>query len=241
MNTLIGNVTREDAYLLYEGARQQAGRYAAEPASVFAGVSRRIVVRADAVRPPRSNTDPTETANLGWPLAILGPYIHSDEPPAYHRLLDALLAGGWTFSFAHHIYWENMSDVVMLQPLVLSVCAVPCAWWRLSRYVSGAKSPLTLVGRLGTGRLVIPGYDRLFAFPIAGILAPWVLVPGLHLLGVNQALNLALCVAVCWHLLFNSSPRPKNWILTGRYRVEFGTSRSTMDDETPLKNAGRSI
>jgi energy-coupling factor transporter ATP-binding protein EcfA2 len=53
--------------------------------------------------------------------------------------------------------------------LFIVITSMACTFMRLYRYRVGHASPISFLGRLFTGRWIIPGYDRVFLAPLAAL------------------------------------------------------------------------
>jgi hypothetical protein len=96
--------------------------------------------------------------------------------------------------------------IVMATVRVLVYCAV--CW-----------SPISLAGRLRTGRLIIPGYDQALVAPLL-ILATGGVLPG-TLIDLDAPLPLvaAAVAPLLVVLTFGAGPTLERWRLTGAYRL----------------------
>lgn len=86
-------------------------------------------------------------------------------------------------------------------------------------YTGRYHCPVTLFGRIATGRLIIPGYDYVFlppavAVPVAGLLPIWLTAAGLP-----ASFVIASTAAVCLLILLIAPPSMRIWQLTGTHRT----------------------
>jgi hypothetical protein len=90
---------------------------------------------------------------------------------------------------------------------------------RLLVYLDGSAAPISLLGRLATGRLVIRGYDSVFAAPLlalwAGVGVPIVLLS--FGVGPMEAGSAALALSVL--LALKVGPNLREWRLAGGQRL----------------------
>mgnify|MGYP000517743457 CR=1 FL=1 len=63
-------------------------------------------------------------------------------------------------------------------------------------YLHQVAAPISVFGRLRTGRLVIPGFDKVFVVPALAFVASIALVSTLPDLGASTALTVAAAVSV---------------------------------------------
>jgi len=148
---------------------------------------------------------------LGWPFKFLKTY--DDTHMSYFgAFLFSLLLTWWL----HVIRWVISEPY---QPALLVPLAVLVAFWRIVVYGGINHPPISLMGRIFTGRLIIPGYDKIFIAPIcillAGILLPFVL----DYYGVVTEWNFEICFFLIFFLAFSLPPTLNKWRLTGAYRI----------------------
>jgi hypothetical protein len=165
----------------------------------------------------RSHPGVESQANLGWPFAQLGP---KPGPARKHVVGQAIAAGvlvGWlAYAIDQRIQEEGIGAP-------LRTC-VPMAFvWlgltRLVKYRVGYAAPLSLLGRLGTGRLIIKGYDQIFAAPILTAFTPILALMVGQRLGWPTDISVALALAVGVAITFGMGPRLLEWRLTGNHRI----------------------
>jgi hypothetical protein len=101
--------------------------------------------------------------------------------------------------------------------VALAVAALAGA--RTLRYAMGYQWPISLTGRLLTGRLILPRYDLILLAPACIVALGLVAPTALARLGVGAeaaaALTLGLAIAATVHL----GPSPCAWNLTGGYHL----------------------
>jgi len=99
--------------------------------------------------------------------------------------------------------------------------ATAVALVRIAIYVVGFVPPITLLGRLATGRLIIPGYDVVFAAPLAVLLIAWVMVDGGASAGIPPLIYGPAAAGVAVWLALALPPRREVWQLTGHHRIAY--------------------
>jgi hypothetical protein len=156
-------------------------------------------------------------ANLGWPFAQLGP---KPGPPREYAAGKAIAAGllvGWlAYAIDQRIQEEGIGAPLR--------ATVPMAFvWlgltRLVRYRTGHAAPLSLMGRLRTGRLIIKGYDQIFAAPLLTVFTPIVALMVGQRLGWPTDVLVAGALAVSVAITFGMGPGLLEWQLTGNHRL----------------------
>jgi hypothetical protein len=155
---------------------------------------------------------------LGWPFARLGPKFVDDWSIRLHNAaLTSLLVGWWLHAVAALPWdpgdrWGLLLWAVLQGSWVLPLC-------RLGVYIAGYAPPISLLGRLATGRWLIPGYDQVFVAPL---LAFWVGVSlplFLRLVGLHELVAMPLTLALTLFVVLAVGPDLKTWRLTGRHRI----------------------
>jgi hypothetical protein len=93
---------------------------------------------------------------------------------------------------------------------------------RLFRYLDGYMPPTSLLGRLGTGRLIIPGYDRVFVAPAVAAIAAFGIPLAFEAAGWNERLGLSVATTATLFANLGMGPTLAEWRLTGRRRLAAG-------------------
>lgn len=166
-----------------------------------------------------------------WPL--VHPWRGTKIAPLLGWQETLLLAGycGWlaataTMTFngleASEAVRENRPALdVVRAPLLLLAAAtgVAAGLARLYRYASWCAWPISLWARVRTGRLVIPGYDRVFIAPMTTMAAGLTIPITLWLLGTpTVAMAFITTVAIVMNAV-GMGPTLANWSLTGEYHM----------------------
>ena len=152
----------------------------------------------------------TNWKSLGWPFGRLGPGC-SKEFKLSDVFLTGFLAGWAVFAFGSVL----KKDASIITPLVFIA-----AWVRILLYCHSYLPPLSLLGRLALGRLIIPGYDKVFIAPLLTVLM-FVVAATLPLWsGVSHSIAGAIGVTASWWILFGMGPSLDSWRFTGNHRVK---------------------
>jgi hypothetical protein len=148
---------------------------------------------------------------LGWPFKFLKTY--EDIRRSYFgAFLLSLLLTWWL----HVIRW------VISEPYHLGLLvpfAVLAAFLRIVVYGGIYRPPISLMGRIFTGRLIIPRYDKIFIAPICILLAGIPLPLVLQYCGLVTLWNFEICFFLIFLLAFSLPPTLNKWRLTGAYRI----------------------
>jgi hypothetical protein len=90
---------------------------------------------------------------------------------------------------------------------------------RVCVYRSGMRPPISLAGRLATGRWVIPGYDRMYVAPLLAAMAAWLLPGILASAGAPVYVGLPATTMLATWCLIGMGPSLYEWRLTATARV----------------------
>lgn len=93
------------------------------------------------------------------------------------------------------------------------------AAWRLLRYVTWCAWPIDLAGRWSTGRLLIPGYDKIFLAPTVTLALSATLPRVLLALGTPPSLTTFISIFAVVVAAIGMGPTLATWRLTGEYRM----------------------
>jgi len=150
-----------------------------------------------------------------WPLS-------PREPAAPLDLLDSVSVT-LILAWITYCFTSLYADVIRIgdgMTVVLVACGC-VGFFRLVAYALNLGAPINIWGRLFTGRLIIPGYDKIWIAPIAAVvssLATFAVAIDLRLpVPAASALSIAALLAVALH----AGPTRRNWQLTGHHRIVF--------------------
>lgn len=157
-------------------------------------------------------------ASCGWPYDLLRP-----PPPKPFRLsihdaaLVSLLAGWWVF--AVESLFENPNDAREMSVPVLCMAIPVCVIVRFFVYRVGYAPPLSLWGRLWTGRWIIPGYDQVYVGPACALVTAIFAFRLMSLGGWPVEVACPSCLALVLFVTLTAPPGITRWRLTGRHRL----------------------
>jgi hypothetical protein len=172
------------------------------------------------------NTESGAADILGWPYGRLAPRAASPPVgvPLHHALLISALVGWWTFAGVSLVPNAEDQQLVLLFVLLFVALAVPGI--RFGIYCDGYAAPISLLGRLATGRWIIPGYDQVFVAPLLAVAAGSTLGGASVLLRLDLVLALPVVIAVVLFLSLGLGPSLQVWRLTGNHRIVEGSHRA---------------
>lgn len=159
---------------------------------------------------------------LGWPFDRLMPLADPSplrpwEGPTRGLLVAwALFAVGFQLSRAAPDI-RGDRPVIILDLVPLFVCLN--ALIRVVEYVVGHLPPISLLGRLATGRLVIPGYDVVFVAPLAAVVAVFAVPHGFATAGFAPYVGIAVGAGLAVGILATAGPDRARWQLTAPCRL----------------------
>lgn len=161
-------------------------------------------------------------SELGWPYWGLSP---TETKPMIQKE-DGLLIGataGWVIYAALNLFVQTGEAVPeeLKSPCVFfaSLGSMAFTAIRIAMYAAGRFPPLSLAGRLLTGHLIIPRYDRILAAPILAMAAGGFTLWSLFRLGIPPHVSLGIATAIYLAILLNGGPTIARWNLTGGYRL----------------------
>jgi hypothetical protein len=153
---------------------------------------------------------------LGWPYDRLIP--HKLEPciGLETGLALSILSAWYLFvisRFFNPLEMEEFLHGVWVSAVVGTMAARWCI------YRLGYSPPISLLGRICTGRLIIPRYDQVLVAPLASVLLGLTLPPLLGLLGVQKSISIPIAVGVVLAIAISCGPTLSTWRLTGWHRI----------------------
>ncbi len=207
-----------------------------DPAAVFSPPQPAMRISGPMVLSPARLSDfvfAPERLIAGWPLGVFSAAPMRTLFSRGERLLLSLLAG-W-FSLVILVLLKANASKDDFSGFFLAINGVAlfgAVALRLVMYFEDAASPTSLWGRLCTGRLVIPGFDKVFLAPVAALLvAP---LPSLFFdyVGIPWCYGVPIGLAAAFAITLNMGPSLQHWQLAGVCR-----SREPVDrgKQSPLK------
>jgi hypothetical protein len=146
---------------------------------------------------------------IGWPFKFLNIYEAPGISVRAALVLTVLLT--W---WLHVIRW-TVDKPYNLGLLVLFACLAASV--RTMTYIGTYWPPISLLGRICTGRLIIPQYDKVFLAPICVVLAGTMLP--FALAGMSPVWSFELSFFAALFLALSLPPKLRDWRLTGPYRI----------------------
>lgn len=162
-----------------------------------------------------------EAMQLGWPFDRLAPVVAPRllrwwEGPVLGLLVGcAVFAGGYQLERSDPRTGAPPAALVTLVPMVLCFSAAG----RLLAYMIGHLPPISLWGRLMTGRLLIPKYDVVFVAPLLAIVVTIVCPAWLPDTGLSFVAATAVGAGLAAAILTMVGPDRARWQLTAPARL----------------------
>ena len=154
--------------------------------------------------------------DAAWPMAA--PVEGKLEPRVSSRqaVLAAILVGAWVWSIAAVIGVRNGIEHVLPFAATFILCG---ALIRFGIYCSRYHPPLSVLGRVFTGRLLLPRYDYVLLAPATAAAAGFLLLIFLCERGASSAVSLGASVATTLLILLGAGPSLIRWQLTGAHQI----------------------
>jgi hypothetical protein len=163
---------------------------------------------------------------FGWPFGYLMPGKGNASLSRVHGTTISLLIGWTAYAACSIVPLEILSGTYgILFAFVLYGVLI-----RLAIYgIFENRPPISLAGRFGTGRWIIPEYDCVFVAPLAACLVAVLGVPATGRLGVTADIGLPAVLALFLFILLTFGPERRRWVLTAPIRF---VPRSSMYRKT---------
>lgn len=160
---------------------------------------------------------------LGWPYE----YLQATPSGLKIELADGIalsaLAGWWCFGVTTNMPGDKQPGLLILSIPMVSFGAL--VRWAL--YCGNHWPPLSLWGRVRTGRWIIPRYDRVLVAPLLAVAVNGLGTAAALAWRLNAPTAMAIVTAVPVGILLCAGPALAAWQLTGGHRI--GVSPLTMD------------
>lgn len=161
---------------------------------------------------------PQNPSALGWPFDRVRPFQpRGARVRALDGVLVGLLIGWWVYVPASRLAsLTNVGDLLVLA--FLSNLAI-LSFGRLLVYRAHCFPPISLLGRICTGKLIIPKHDQIYVAPIAIVLVGLASVKALLWIGWPLLIASPVSISLMWTAALNLGPTLEKWHLTGVHRV----------------------
>jgi hypothetical protein len=170
---------------------------------------------------------PTIGACPASPMDRLGPLPLAQRLSWRESLMLASLGGLWIFVIAQAC---GMSGVDRSEIIALAECSACLGLIRFVVYLSGGHiPPISLLGRIATGRIVIPGYDKIFLAPACGVALSIVTPLALSHWGFSGPAWLGITVGLVLAANLGLGPGLNVWRLTGAHRIHLSGPSGSRD------------
>lgn len=166
------------------------------------------------------STQAARTKQIGWPLDKLNPQESLSAISRVDGVLISLLVG-WYLYALNGIpgLGEWASGTVWVLRFATGVFALV----RVGIYCGGYSPPIGFFGRILTGRLIIPGYDRVFVAPLCAVLTSFIAPIVLRSFGLPLGIAIPVSASLVLIVLIIIGPTLPRWRLTGCHRIVAGT------------------
>ena len=90
---------------------------------------------------------------------------------------------------------------------------------RLASFLNYYRPPISVLGRIRTGRWIIPGFDRCLVGPVLAVLAASTVLGLCQEAQVPQEITASLGITTVLLVTLTTPPRLREWRLTGEHRI----------------------
>jgi hypothetical protein len=181
-----------------------------------------LTIQIKVGRPVKPSSENSQ-ASVGWPFSVLSPKLHCSSVSTAKGLILSAAIGWWAFCLITRFQIQSLSETI----LILTIFA---ALIRLTFYCSDITTPFNFFGRITSGKIIIPGFDKILLTPLAAVLVAVVGGVIIRRSGSFDAVAESLVIAAIWSVLLIGGPRLRNWNLTGRHRFRT-PSRATANQQ----------
>lgn len=151
------------------------------------------------------------------PMDRLGPLPVAQRLTWREALMLASLGGVWTCVIAKAC---GMPGAARPDFIALALWSAGLGFIRFIVYLSGGHlPPISLLGRIATGRIVISGYDKIFLAPACGFALSIAAPIGLSQLGFSGPAWLGITIGLLLAANLGLGPDLNAWRLTGAHRI----------------------
>ena len=191
------------------------------------------------VRTPANDPHSPLMESLGWPYDQLSPRPPKIVVPRHHGILASLLVGWWWF-----IGLLKLNDPGYRTTAAFAACGLIAfiCLGMIGHYRAWHQSPLSVLGRLRTFRLIIPSYDQIYVGPLVAcvvcatsqifaarlfheLVVPWKPQNFQWAIAISS-----LGITASLMILFATGPRLEYWRLMAQHRITTPTTAPFEED-----------
>jgi hypothetical protein len=167
----------------------------------------------------RPNSAAKRKSLLGWPFGQFAAVPPERKIRRRDGILGPLLAAWSIYAVTSHIAEPEGQKMVPF--MIFSYATFPVLLGRLIAYTGPCRPPISLWGRIMTGRWIIPGYDYVLLAPLCMLLIVIVGWVAAMLFGPSPwwTVFYPLATAAVLIVALNMGPSLGRWSLTGRHRI----------------------
>ena len=122
------------------------------------------------------------------------------------------LAGWWSFCIIESSQMDPVPELILLFAIIAALI-------RVGIYCSGVTTPFNIWGRISSGRIIVPGFDKVFLTSLAVVLAAILGDIIIKCSGPLYPVAESCVITLIWYMLFGGGPSLRNWALTGQHRL----------------------
>lgn len=193
----------------------------AAPLSVALLLYTQFALRKSLQRFPWERKPPEVDHSLRQGMLALIPRDTRPLVPTRRALVGSALLGVWLWcvlSIGDAQFPPTIAGTIQGSALMAGFAAF-LLLGRWTAYCGPYRAPLTLFGRIVTGRLIIPGYDYVMLAPAMALPVAALLPIGLTAMSVPWPVILSITAAVSLSIVLIAPPSMPVWQLTGTHRA----------------------
>jgi hypothetical protein len=165
--------------------------------------------------PPSTDID----AGAGWPLSTAA-HGRWSWSISHVRAAGMALCIGW-LQFCLLFHFRDLPEIAHVYKTTYVWVVMFFVLGRLWIYSRGYAPPISVLGRIATGRLVISGYDIVLLAPIATLIVGYALPEVLTAFGMHLSIMYPISSSVVAWLALALPPARETWQLTGHHRIAY--------------------
>jgi hypothetical protein len=163
--------------------------------------------------------------NLGWPYLALSPKIRPPSVSMAANLATSGLLAWWSYCVFIASEAEPLPELIMCYGFMGALS-------RVGIYCTGRLPPFSVLGRIGSGRIILPGFDKIFLTPLVTAVMAVLGAVFIRQSGPWYPPVESCVLGMLTFVLLGGGPTMKEWMLTGQHwqklAVRARTTRSTL-------------
>ena len=156
---------------------------------------------------------------VGWPFLCTARLETAGSPHRKKYSVLSLLVAWWSFALLYRFWSGYLAGTPEIADILFVLFVLSAVFVNYASAAGAYQPPMDLAGRIRTGNLVIPRYDKVFLSPLFIGVIGVAMALTVHWAKMPHYLTLPPCIFVLTLLTCLLGPTHSEWTLTGGYSI----------------------